>query len=152
MKNSHALVLALVALAVGVFAGAGITWEFWSARSAYSDLVRTEVNLMRNILVLKEFQTGRSTQAKEKLEQQLDSDVLLLDVLKKEHKTLEKETFTSLPSVFEYRMAFPYASQDERVTRILKSVGERRLTAACTRTGDQKPSSDCASPAGEAGR
>ena len=152
MKNSHALVLALAALVVGVFAGAGITWEFWTARSAYADLVRTEVNLMKNVLVLKEFQTGRSIQAKEKLEQQLDSDVVLLDLLKKEHKSLEKETFTSLPSVFEYRMAFPYASQDERVTRILKSVGERRLTTACTRTREQEPSSDCPSRAGEAGR
>jgi hypothetical protein len=152
MKNSHALILALVALVVGVFAGAGITWQFWTARSAEADLVRTEVSLMRNVLVLKELQTGRSAQGREKLEQQLDSDVLLLDVLKREHKFLERETFTSLPSVFEYRAAFPYASQDERVTRILKSVGERRLTTACTRTGDQKPSSDCPSPAGEAGR
>jgi hypothetical protein len=134
MKNSHALILALVALVVGVFAGAGITWQFWTARSAEADLVRTEVSLMRNVLVLKELQTGRSAQGREKLEQQLDSDVLLLDVLKREHKFLERETFTSLPSVFEYRVAFPYASQDERVTRILKSVGERRLTTACTRT------------------
>ena len=152
MKNSHALILALVALVVGVLAGGGIAWEFWTARSARADLVRTEVNLIKNVLVLKEFQAGRPPQAKEKLEQQLDFDVLYLDALKKEHKALEKEEFTSLPSVFEYRKAVPYASQDERVTRILKSAGERRLTTACTRTREKEPSSDCPSRAGEAGR
>ena len=156
MKKSDAVILAVVALVVGLLVGAlaggGMLWESMTSWSAQAELARTEIGLTKNLMVLKELHAGRPVQAREKLEQQLDLDVLRLDALKREHKNLENESFTSLPSILEYRMAVPYPSEDERVTRILKSAGERLLTTACTRTREQEPSSDCPSRAVEAGR
>ena len=84
-------------------------------------MVSAEVQLLQNLHVLKDLQAGRIDRAKEMLEQRIDVGVVHLDFLKKEHKELQKEPFSSLPAVAEYRSSAPYRSQDDRVTRILEA-------------------------------
>ena len=117
--------------------------------------MHTEVTLVKDLLVLKKLQAGQTDEAKELLEKNIDSGVVGVDFLKKEHAELSRETYSSLPAISAYRSSVPRISQDtefaQRVSKILESAKDEHLTADCTRTRDDR-ASPCPPRAGEAKR